>query len=45
MITTVKVTEKLSIEIKIAPRWGMKDTTIPVVIGVLKGLIKKELEK
>ena len=43
--TTVKVTEKLSkykdLEIEIERMWGMKTTTIPVVIGAL-GLIKKK---
>ena len=42
------VTEKLSkykdLEIEIERMWGMKTTTIPVVIGAL-GLIKKGLEK
>ena len=46
--TSVKVTEKLSkykdLEIEIEQMWGMKATTIPVVIGAL-GLIKKGLEK
>ena len=46
--TSVKVTEKLSkykdLEIEIERMWGMKATTIPVVIGAL-GLIKKGLEK
>ena len=46
--TSVKVTEKLSkykdLEIEIERMWGMKDTTIPVVIRAL-GLIKKGLEK
>ena len=45
---SVKVTEKLSkykdLEIQIERMWGMKATTIPVVIRVL-GLIKKGLEK
>ena len=45
--TSVKV-EKLSkykdLEIEIERMWGMKATTIPVVIGAL-GLIKKGLEK
>jgi len=44
----VKVTEKLSKykdqEIEVERMWGMKDTTIPVVIGVL-GLIKKGMDK
>ena len=42
--TSVKVTEKLSkykdLEIEIEWMWGMKATTIPVVIGAL-GLIKR----
>ena len=46
--TSVKVNEKLSkykdLEIEIERMWGMKATTIPVVIGTL-GLIKKGLEK
>ena len=46
--TSVKVTEKLSeykdLEIEIERMWGMKGTTIPVVIGAL-GLIKKGMEK
>ena len=46
--TSVKVTEKLSkykdLEIEIERMWGMKATTIPVVIGAL-GLIKKGLKK
>ena len=46
--TSVHVTEKLSknkdLEIEIETMWGMKATTIPVVIGVL-GLTKKGLEK
>ena len=46
--TSVKVIEKLSkykgLEIKIEQMWGMKATTIPVVIGAL-GLIKKIVEK
>ena len=43
-----KVTEKLSkykdLELEMERMWGMKATTIPVVIGAL-GLIKKGLEK
>ncbi|XP_044182725.1 uncharacterized protein LOC122963360, partial [Acropora millepora] len=46
--TLVKITEKLSkykdLEIEIERMWGMRATTIPVVIGAL-GLIKKGLEK
>ncbi|XP_068720702.1 uncharacterized protein [Montipora capricornis] len=46
--TSVKVTEKLSkykdLEIEIERTWGMKTTTIAVVIGAL-GLTKKGLEK
>ena len=46
--TSVKVTEKRSkykdLEIKIERMWGMKATTIPVVIGAL-GLLKKGLKK
>ena len=42
------VTEKLSkykdLELEIERMWGVKATTIPVVIGAL-GLIKKGLEK
>ena len=47
IIVHFKVTEKLSkckdLEIEIERMWGMKATTIPVVIGAL-GLIKKGLE-
>ena len=46
--TSLKTTEKLSkykdLEIEIQKMWGMKTTTIPVVIGAL-GLIKKGMEK
>ena len=46
--TSLKTTEKLSkykdLEIEIQRMWGMKTTTIPVVIGAL-GLIKKGMEK
>ena len=46
--TSVKGTERLSkdtdLEIKDERMWGIKATTIPVVIGVLV-LIKKGLEK
>ena len=46
--TSVKVTEKLSkykdLEIKVERMWGMKATTVPVVIGALE-LIKKGLEE
>ena len=46
--TSVKVTEKLSkykdLEIEVEKMWGMKATTIAVVIGAL-GLIKKGLGK
>ena len=46
--TSVKVTEKLSkykdLEIEIERMWGMKATTVPVVIGAL-GLVKKGMEK
>ncbi|XP_068737241.1 uncharacterized protein, partial [Montipora capricornis] len=46
--TSVKVIEKLSkykdLEIEIERMWGMRATTIPVVIGAL-GLMKKGLEK
>ena len=46
--TSVKVTEKLSkykdLEIKVERMWGMKATTIPVMIGALE-LIKKGLEE
>ncbi|XP_020899453.1 uncharacterized protein LOC110238147 [Exaiptasia diaphana] len=46
--TSVKTSEKLSkykdLEIEIQRMWGMKTTTIPVVIGAL-GLIKKGMEK
>ena len=45
---TIKEVEKLSkykdLEIEVTRMWGMKTTTIPVVIGAL-GLIKKGLEK
>ena len=46
--TSLKTTEKLSkykdLEIEIQRMWGMKTTTIPVVVGAL-GLIKKGMEK
>ncbi|XP_068753285.1 uncharacterized protein [Montipora capricornis] len=46
--TSVEVTEKLSkykdLEIEIERMWGMKATTIPVVIGA-PGIMKKGLEK
>ena len=46
--TSVKVTEKCSkykdLEIKVERMWGMKATTVPVVIGALE-LIKKGLEE
>ena len=42
------MTDKLSkyndLEIKIERLWGMKTTTIPVIIGAL-GLIKKRMER
>ena len=45
---SVKVTEKLSkykdLEIEMEQMWGMKATTIPMVIGVL-GRIKKGICK
>ena len=45
---TFKVTEKLSkykdLEIEVGRMWGIKATTIPVVIGAL-GLTTKGLEK
>ena len=45
---TIKELEKLSkdkdLEIEVTRMWGMKTTTIPVVVGAL-GLIKKGLEK
>jgi len=45
---TIKEVEKLSkykdLEIEISRMWGMKTTTVPVVIGAL-GLIKKGLDK
>ena len=45
---SIKMTEKLSkckdLEIEIEKFWGIKTTTIPVIIGAL-GLIKKEMEK
>ena len=38
-LTSLKVTEKLSkyedLEIEVKRMWGMKTTTIPIVIGVL----------
>ena len=46
--TSIKEVEKLSkykdLEIEVTRMWGMKTTTIPVVIGAL-GIIKKGLEK
>ena len=46
--TSIKLTEKLSkykdLEIEIEGLWGMKTTTIPVILGAL-GLIKKGMEK
>ena len=46
--TSVKVTEKFSkykdLEIKVERMWGMKATTVPVVIGAFE-LIKKGLEE
>ena len=46
--TSVKVAEKLSkykdLEIEVTKMWGMKTTTVPVVIGAL-GVIKKGIEK
>ena len=46
--TSIKEVEKLSkykdLEIEVTRMWGMKATTIPVVIGAL-GFIKKGLEK
>ena len=46
--TSLKTTEKLSkykdLEIEIERMWGMRTTTIPVVIGAL-GLVKKGMEK
>ena len=45
--TSVKTTEKLSkykeLEIEIDRMWGLKTTTVPVVIGAL-GTIKKGME-
>ena len=44
----MKVAEKLSkykdLEIEVTKMWGMKTTTVPVVIGAL-GVIKKGIEK
>ena len=46
--TSVKVAEKLSkykdLEIEVTKMWGMKTTTVPVVIGALE-VIKKGIEK
>ncbi|XP_037772667.1 uncharacterized protein LOC119568279 [Penaeus monodon] len=45
--TSIKICEKLSkykdLEIEIERMWGMKTTTVPVVIGAL-GIIKKGTE-
>ena len=45
--TSVKTTEKLNkykdLEIKVERMWGLKTTTVPVVIGAL-GTIKKGIE-
>ena len=44
---TLKIIEKLSkykdLEIEIEKTWGMKTTTVPVIIGVF-GLVKKRTE-
>ena len=45
--TSLKTAEKLSkykdLEIEIEKTWGMKTTTVPVIIGAL-GLVKKGIE-
>ena len=45
--TSVKTTEKLNkykdLEIEIERMWGLKTTTVPVVMGAL-GTIKKDME-
>ena len=45
--TSVKTTEKLTkyidLEIEVERMWGLKTTTVPVVMGVL-GTIKKDME-
>ena len=45
--TSVKITEKLNkytdLEIEVEQMWGLKTTTVPVVMGAL-GTIKKDME-
>ena len=45
--TSVKTTEKLTkykdLEIEVERMWGLKTTTVPVVIGAL-GTVKKDME-
>ena len=45
--TSVKITEKLTkykdLDIEVEKKWGLKTTTVPVVMGAL-GTIKKDME-
>ena len=43
--TSVKTTEKLTkdLEIEVERMWGLKTTTLPVVMGAL-GTIRKDME-